>query len=94
MKVPDDVYLPSPRKYIGDFDEIEYPLGFLSRKVGRYGTIKINSIKVSISYAFAGYNLGLRPSCEGDSYDVFLADFLLGTLDMETYCFFPLDALK
>lgn len=94
MRVPDDVYVKSPRKYSGDFDEIEYPLGFLSRKVDRSGNIKLDSIKVPISTTCAGYNLGLRPTCECHGYDVFLADFLLGTIDTETYCFFPLDVLK
>lgn len=94
MKVPDDVYVPSPRKYTGDFDEIEYPLGFLSRKVNKYGLIKIDSISVAISNSFAGYNLGLRPLSDGHRYDVFLADFLVGTLDTESYCFIPLEVLK
>lgn len=94
MKVPNDIYVPSPRKYSGDFDEIEYPLGFLSRKVSKEGLIKIDGISVAISCSFAGYNLGLRPLSVGNGYDVFLADFLLGTLDTETYCFIPLDVLK
>ena len=94
MRVPDDVYIPSPRKYSGDFDEIEYPIGFLSRKVNKLGQIRMNSLRISVSCALVGCNLGLRPSCEGNFYDVFLADFLLGTLDMETYCFMPLDVLK
>jgi len=93
MKVPDDLYRPSDRKYIGDYDELEYPMGHLVRKVARSGEIMVNSIRVSIGYALRGWQVGLRPN-EGNTYDVFLADFLLGTLDMNSACFFPLDDLK
>ena len=94
MRVPDDIYVPSPRKYSGDYDEIEYPMGFLSRKVDTSGLIKLDGISVSVGASLSRLNVGLRPSREGNSYDVFLADFLLGTLNTETYCFIPLDVLK
>lgn len=93
MKVPDDLYHPSERKYIGDYDEIDYPIGFLVRKVTRSGEIILNSVRVSISYALRGLQVGLKPN-HGNTFDVFLADFLLGTLDMNSTCFFPLDDLK
>ena len=93
MKVPDDLFRPSDRKYIGDYDELEYPMGYLVRKVARSGEIMVNSIRVSIGFALRGWQVGLRPK-EGNTYDVFLADFLLGTLDMNSACFFPLDDLK
>ena len=93
MKVPDDLFRPSERKYIGDYDELEYPMGYLVRKVARSGEIMVNSIRVSIGYALRGWQVGLRPN-EGNPYDVFLADFLLGSLDMNSACFFPLDNLK
>ena len=94
MRVPDDIYVPSPRKYSGDYDELEYPMGFLSRKVDTSGLIKLDGISVSVGASLSRLNVGLRPSREGNSYDVFLADFLLGTLNTETYCFIPLDVLK
>ena len=93
MKVPDDLFRPSDRKYIGDYDELEYPMGYLVRKVARSGEIMVNSIRVSIGYALRGWQVGLRPNA-GNTYDVFLADFLLGSLDMNSACFFPLDDLK
>lgn len=94
MKTPDEVYTVSERKYIGDYDEIDYPMGFQVRKVTKSGEIIINSIKVTIGYALRGLQLGLRPALEDNTYDVFLADFLLGTLDMNSTCFIPLDNLK
>ena len=93
MKVPDDLYHISERKYTGDYDEIEYPLGFLVRKVTNSGEIIVNSIRVSISFALRGLQVGLKPSYE-NSFDVFLSDFLLGTLDMNSTCFYPLEDLK
>ena len=94
MKTPDEVYHTSPRKYSGDFDELEYPLGFLSRKVSSGGHIKINSTSVMISSSLTGLTLGLKPCFESDLYDVFLADFILGKLDAKAYCFFPLDEVQ
>lgn len=93
MKVPDDLYHTSDRKYSGDYDELEYPIGYLVRKVSRSGEIVLNSVKVSIGFALRGWQVGLRPN-EGNTYDVFLTDFLLGTLDMDSACFYPLEDLK
>lgn len=93
MRTPDEVYKPSDRKYLGDFDEIEYPIGFLTRKVFRSGEILVNQIRVTIGYSLRGLNVGLRPS-DNNKFDVFLADFLLGTLDLNSCCFIPLESLE
>ena len=93
MKTPDEIYRPSERKYTGDFDEIEYPMGFDVRKVTASGEIIVRSIRVTIGYALRGWHVGLRPS-GNNTYDVFLADFLLGTLDLDSTCFSPLNELK
>lgn len=93
MKTPDEVYHPSDRKYVGDFDTIEYPIGFLQRKVFRSGEIKLCGIQVSIGYSLRGLTVGLQQKDE-NTYDVFLADFLLGSIDMTSCCFYPLDNLQ
>ena len=93
MKTPDDIYHVSERKYSGDYDEIAYPIGYLVRKVTRSGEIIINSIRITIGFALRGLQVGLRAN-DGNTYDIFLADFLLGTLDMNSTCFYPLDDLK
>lgn len=90
MKTPDEVYQPSERKYNGDYDEIEYPMGFLPRKVFSNGMIMVSGLRVSIGQSLAGLNIGLKP-LEGERYHVFLTDFLLGTLDMGSCCFTPLE---
>lgn len=94
MKTPDEIYTVSKQKYIGDYDEIDYPFGFQVRKVTRSGEIVINSVRVTIGYALRGLQVGLKPLEENNTYDVYLADFLLGTLDMNSTCFFPLETLK
>ena len=94
MKVPDDLYVTSPRKYTGDYDEIDYPFGFLTRKVTGSGEIIVNSIRITIGFALKGLQIGLKPTQEENIYEVFLTDFLLGTLDMNSTCFYPLENLK
>lgn len=93
MLTPSEVYTPSERKYLGDYDEIEYPIGFLSRKVSRRGEIIISGIRITIGYSLRGLTVGLRPSSD-NTYDVFLADFLLGTIEMDSCCFVPLESVE
>lgn len=90
MKTPDEVYTFSVRKYSGDFDDIEYPIGFQTRKVTSGGEIIINSVRVSVGFSLRGLTVGLKPVSDS-SFDVFLADFFLGSLSTDSYCFFPLD---
>lgn len=90
MRTPDEVYVKSDRKYTGDYDEIEYPMGFETRKVFRSGEILVKSVRVTIGYSLRGLNVGLKPN-DNNSYDVYLADFLLGNLDMDSYCFTPFE---
>lgn len=58
MKTPDEVFEISHRKYVGDFDEIEYPLGFESRKVFNNGEITVNGIRIIIGYSLRGLTVG------------------------------------
>lgn len=94
MKTPDELYTKSERKYTGDYDELEYPIGFLVRKVTGGGEIILNGVRITISYALRGWHVGLKPLDDGHSFLVFIADFLLGTLDLDSYCFYPLKELK
>ncbi|MBQ2183430.1 MAG: DDE-type integrase/transposase/recombinase [Lachnospiraceae bacterium] len=94
MKTPDEIYVKSDRKYLGDYDEIEYPPGFQVRKVNNAGTIIVKGLRPVIGYALRGLQVGLKPIADSNSFDVFLSDFLLGTLDMDSVCFYPLNELK
>ena len=88
MLTPDEVYRPSERKYSGDFDVLEYPPGFLPRKVFKSGEIILNGVRVTIGSSLSGWHVGLRPQKLPGMYDVFLAEFLLGFLDIRAiaYC--------
>lgn len=94
MKTPDELYEESERKYTGDYDELEYPMGFLVRKVTTGGEIILNGLRITIGYALRGWHVGLKPLDEGHKFQVYLADFLLGTLDVDSCCFYPLETLK
>ena len=94
MKTPDELYSKSERTYTGDYDELEYPMGFLVRKVTGGGEIIINGIHITIGYALRGWHVGLKPLNDNRQFHVFLADFLLGTLDLDSCCFYPLEELK
>lgn len=93
MKVPADLYAPSQQKYKGDFDDLEYPPGFLPRKVFNNGTIALFGTRISIGYSLSGLSVGLK-DIGNDKYHVFLADFLLGELDSDLCCFTALDTLE
>lgn len=94
MKTPDELYKKSERIYDGDYDELEYPMGFLVRKVTSNGAIILNGIPVTIGHALCGWHVGLQPLDDGRKFHVFLADFLLGSLDLDSICFYPLEELK
>jgi transposase InsO family protein len=92
MKTPTELYNISERKYNGDFDDLEYPPGYLPRKVFSNGTISAFGIRASLSYSLRGLTIGLK-EIESGKYHVFLADFLLGILDLSLCCFTPLDTV-
>ena len=94
MMTPDEVYTPSKRNYTGDFDILEYPPGYLPRKVFNTGEIILNGVRVTIGCALRGWHVGLCPQKQPGVYNVFLAEFLLGTLDMASCCFTPLTEVK
>ena len=94
MKTPDELYTKSERKYTGAYDELEYPMGFLVRKVLKTGQIVLHGIHITIGVSLRGWHVGLKPLDDGHSFHVFIADFLLGTLDFDSACFSPLEDLK
>lgn len=94
MKTPDEVYSSSERRYTGDYDELEYPIGCHVRTAAKDGSVMIRGVRIKIGSALRGWQVGLKPVDDGQTYQVFLADFLLGTLDFNACCFYPLDELK
>ena len=93
MATPAEIYTPSERMYEGDFDTFEYPLGFMARKVFRNGEIVINSQRLALSCSLRGFTVGLCPN-ENNCLTVFIAEFPLGEIDLNTYCFYPFESLE
>ena len=86
MKTPAEVYTPSAARYEGDPEQLEYPLGYLPRRVCKQGTVKIEGERVRISSALSGWDIGLKPE-EGGRYTVYFAQLCLGTVDLRTLSF-------
>ena len=86
MQVPDDLFSPSPRPYLGDPDIIEYPPFIFPRLVSCHGSIIIHGHRVFISTALSGLYLGLQ-QLPDFSFLVWLADFPLGILHTDTDSF-------
>jgi hypothetical protein len=66
--------------------ELTYPSGYLRRKVGSRGSIKVSNRMYSISVAVAGWHVGLKPSGT-QRYSVWFGPLCLGMLDMRTESF-------
>jgi putative transposase len=82
MKVPAEVYAPSPRPYQG-LGEVTYPLRGWTATVTRCGRICWKRRKISLSTVFVGQNVGVRQVSDR----IWLASFMdydLGFFDDET----------
>ena len=82
----------------GDLDELISWLGLIRCETSGQDfplrRIQIHLMNASAHLANDGKSFKLKPLDEGRTYHVFLADFLLGTLDLDSCCFYPLDDLK
>jgi len=87
MKTPAEVYVKSPRKYTPGEIELVYPTGYLARRVGSHGTIKLESRRIQISTALDGWDVGLEPSRGG--YALWFGKLCLGKVDMDSESFTP-----
>jgi transposase InsO family protein len=86
MKVPADVYVKSPREYESGPLKLEYPLGYLTRKVCSRGTIKVANRRMGISSALAGWDVGLNGT-EEPNYTVWFGPLCIGRIDLEAESF-------
>jgi len=89
MKVPAEVYTPSPRAYVG-LGELDYPLHDWAATVTTCGRICFRGRKVNLSQVFAGQQVGVRQVSE----HVWLVTFMhydLGYFDDETCRLEPIE---
>ena len=89
MRVPAEVYTPSPRAYRG-LGELDYPLHDWAATVTTCGRICFRGRKVNLSQVFAGQQVGVRQVSER----VWLVTFMhydLGYFDDETCRLEPIE---
>src|SRR5690606_31299572 len=81
MKVPAELYAPSPRPYLG-LPEIDYPFHDRDAIVTHGGRLCLHRKKINISTVLAGQKLGIKEVDDG----IWLVSFLrydLGYIDLE-----------
>jgi putative transposase len=81
MHVPSEVYHQSPRPFDPTPAELEYPAGYLVRKVTSHGGVKVANRRVNVSSALGGWEVGLEPFRD-DRYAVWFCRLCLGELDL------------
>ena len=81
QKCPADIYKLSNAPYPGRRVEWEYPPQCLVRKVNSCGRIWIENQVLFLSRSLTGFFLGLK-GIPGDKLEVYLAEYLLGTIDL------------
>ena len=86
MRVPQDVYHTSPRRFDPAAVELEYPREHLVRRVSHSGCVKIHSQLVHVSTALRGQQIGLEPTAS-DRLSVWYCKLCLGHVDLSTHKF-------
>jgi hypothetical protein len=82
MQVPADLYTHSTRNFDKTPIELDYPLGYLKRKVMPGGAIKIENVKVNISLALRGWHVGLKLE-SNERYGLWFNRLRLGDVDLK-----------
>jgi putative transposase len=83
MRVPQDVYHPSCRKFDPSPVELVYPGEYLVRKVSNTGDVRIHSARVNVSVALRGYDIALQPT-NANRFTLWFCRLPLGEIDVKT----------
>jgi len=86
MRVPQEVYCPSSRKFDPSSVELVYPEGYWVRKVSHGGEVKIHNTRVGVTTALRGLEVGLEPT-KADRFAVWFCGLCLGEIDLSTHKF-------
>jgi putative transposase len=81
MRVPGELYQPSPRAFDPMTVELSYPSTHLVRKVKKTGAISVRGVRVRISEALGGFEVGLEPVSES-RLAVWFCRLCLGEIDL------------
>lgn len=82
MRTPAEVYVRSSRKYDPALVELNYPPGLLVRRVAQNGEIKVRNLRIDVSLALAGYDVGLESLSESQ-YRVWFGRLNVGEIDLK-----------
>lgn len=93
MRTPSEVYHKSDIPFKGTPDELEYPLGFMVRKINKHGFVKLNKVQYPVSSSLRGLAVGLQPHSE-DEYLIWLGDYPIGLLDTKLACVKSVNVLE
>ncbi len=93
LRTPAEIYRKSQTEYCGTPDDLDYPITFMKRRINKHGFVTLHKTPIAVSSSLRGLTVGLQPS-DSKEYLVWLADFPLGTLSTETYCFSALEKLE
>jgi transposase InsO family protein len=88
MKVPNDVYVKSERKYPGEYVELRYGKGFITRFVNDRGYINYDNKRVFIGNPFSGYHVGIKISVD-KPMEIWFDNVMLGVINTETWLIEP-----
>lgn len=93
QRTPAEVYKPSPLAFTATPEQLSYPDGYAERQVSKCGTIKLDTVKIFLSSALRGWNVGLRAEANG-RLGVWFAALRLGAIDPHTKGFAPTTAVE
>lgn len=93
MKTPSEVYCKSDAPFDNTPDELEYPFGFMVRKINKHGAVKFNKTRYPVSSSLRGLTVGLQPHSENE-YLIWLGDYPIGLLDQKLACVKSVNVLK
>lgn len=88
MRCPAEVYEKSPRPYKGTPECLTYPTGYCQRRVQKEGSLRIEGVRIRISRALAGWNVGLKSDDTG-GFALYFGRLCLGRLELSTESFHP-----
>jgi len=92
MQCPADIYESSPRKWEGTPQSLQYPEGYIVRRVHeRMGHVKIDNRRIFISTAVGGWDAGFKPINENE-LSVWFGNLQLGEINLRTEKFAPASA--
>ena len=86
MRVPSAVYRRSSRSFDSSPVELMYPKEHLVRKVTKGGTIKVHNVRIPLSVALQGWDIGLE-TVDTNRIAVWFCRLCIGEIDLQTGSF-------